>query len=133
MQALHIDLQELRQLINMRLFKGSYFCIIFGDLLLYAIGLISVVAILITGLPYYTMPLSERPHSAMHDQLKPAGIWGHGLGILGSLMMILLLGYSLRQSLERSVVPPPLRPLAPLLRAAMQAGQVTSEQYYGAW
>jgi hypothetical protein len=33
----------------------------------------------------------------MHAQLKPAGIWGHGLGIIGSAMLILLLVYSLRK------------------------------------
>jgi hypothetical protein len=65
--------------------------------ILYAFGFILVAAVLITGLPYYTMPLSERPHSAMHNQLKPAGIWGHGLGIVGTAMILLLLLYSVRK------------------------------------
>lgn len=64
---------------------------------LYAAGFIFVAAVLVTGLPYYLLPLSERPHSDMHTQLKPGGIWGHGLGIVGTAMILLLLLYSLRK------------------------------------
>jgi len=64
---------------------------------LYAIGLIFVTAMLITGLSYYMQPLSERPHSPMHTQLKPAGFWGHGMGIIGTAMILLLLLYSVRK------------------------------------
>jgi hypothetical protein len=64
---------------------------------LYAVGFIFILAVLVTGLPYYTLPLSERPHSSMHAQLKPAGVWGHGLGIIGSAMVLLLLLYSARK------------------------------------
>jgi len=64
---------------------------------LYAIGIVFVLAVLVTGMPYYLMPVSERPHSAMHDQLKPAGIWGHGLGVIGTAMILLLLLYSARK------------------------------------
>jgi hypothetical protein len=65
----------------------------------YAAGLCLVLAVLVTGLPYYLLPLVERPHSDMHTQLKPAGIWGHGLGIIGSAMVLLLLLYSARKRL----------------------------------
>lgn len=68
-----------------------------GMRILYAVGIVMVVAVLVTGLPYYTLPLIERPHSAMHEQLKPGGVWGHGLGIVGSAMILLLLLYSLRK------------------------------------
>ena len=64
---------------------------------LYATGLLSVLAVLLTGMPYYLLQLSERPHSDMHAQLKPAGGWGHGLGIIGSAMILLLLLYSARK------------------------------------
>lgn len=63
----------------------------------YAAGFCLVLAVLANGLPYYLLPLSERPHSAMHAQLKPAGIWGHGLGIVGTAMVLLLLLYSARK------------------------------------
>ena len=64
---------------------------------LYAIGIVFVLAVLVTGMPYYLLPVSERPHSPMHDQLKPAGIWGHGLGVIGTAMILLLLLYSARK------------------------------------
>ena len=65
----------------------------------YAAGLCLVLAVLVTGLPYYLLPLAERPHTDMHTQLKPAGIWGHGLGIIGTAMVLLLLLYSARKRL----------------------------------
>lgn len=64
---------------------------------LHALGIVFVAAVLLTGLPYYNMPLSERPHSDMHDALKPAGSWGHGLGVVGTAMLLLLLLYSARK------------------------------------
>lgn len=63
----------------------------------YVMAIVFVVFVLVTGLPYYLLPLSERPHSAMHLQLKPGGNWGHGLGIIGSAMILLLLLYSARK------------------------------------
>jgi hypothetical protein len=65
--------------------------------LLYTFGFIFVLAMLMTGLSYYMQPLSERPHSPMHDQLKPAGFWGHGMGVIGTAMILLLLLYSVRK------------------------------------
>ena len=65
--------------------------------MLYATGFIFVAAVAVTGIPYYLLSLAERTHSTMHAQLKPAGIWGHGLGIIGSAMLILLLLYSIRK------------------------------------
>jgi hypothetical protein len=65
----------------------------------YAAGICLVLAVLVTGLPYYLLTLPERPHSDMHTQLKPAGIWGHGLGIIGTAMVLLLLLYSARKRL----------------------------------
>ena len=65
----------------------------------YAAGLCLVLAVLVTGLPYYLLQLPDRPHSDMHNQLKPAGIWGHGLGIIGTAMVLLLLLYSARKRL----------------------------------
>ncbi len=64
---------------------------------LYAAAFVFVLAMLLTGLPYYLLPLSERPHSDMHLQLKPGGVWGHGMGIVGSAMILLLLLYSARK------------------------------------
>ena len=43
---------------------------------------------LYAGLDYYTLSLHDRAYSDLHDLYKPSRFIGHGLGILGSLMMI---------------------------------------------
>ena len=43
----------------------------------------------INGYQYYSLPVEERFFSASHASLKPSGSWGHGFGIIGTLMMIL--------------------------------------------
>ncbi len=50
---------------------------------------------------YYIQTLVERPHHDRHHVLKPSGVIGHGLGIVGSLMLILLLSYSVRKRFKR--------------------------------
>lgn len=47
------------------------------------------VILLLNGLEYYRTGLEERTYSSGHDTLKPSGILGHGLGILGSLLIII--------------------------------------------
>jgi len=64
---------------------------------LYSTGFIFAVAVAVKGFEYYNLPLLERPYSVVHRLFKPGGAWGHGLGILGSAMMLLLLLYSLRK------------------------------------
>lgn len=50
---------------------------------------ISVTIILgFNGYKYYSTPLHERFFSPDHTTLKPSGSWGHGFGIIGTLMMI---------------------------------------------
>ncbi|MBC8425012.1 hypothetical protein H8E07_12880 [bacterium] len=49
------------------------------------------------GLDFYTTPLIDRPHNPDYREFRPAGRVGHGIGILGSLMIIMLLLYSLRK------------------------------------
>jgi hypothetical protein len=53
-----------------------------------------------TGSDFYSTPLAERPHHEDFRSLRPAGRVGHGLGILGSLMLITLLIYSLRKRMK---------------------------------
>ena len=50
------------------------------------------VFLLINGLEYYRTGLEERVFNSGHDTLKPSGILGHGLGILGSLLIIIGVG-----------------------------------------
>ena len=52
------------------------------------------------GYDYYTLPLQDRAFSDMHEVFKPSGVLGHGLGVVGSLMMVVGVGmYSLRKRL----------------------------------
>lgn len=60
-----------------------------------AAGLVGWV--LVTGWSYYGTGLEERPRHDQFRSLRPAGPIGHGLGILGSAMVLLLLLYSLRK------------------------------------
>jgi hypothetical protein len=111
--------------------------------ILYAAGIVFVLAVLVTGLPYYTLLLTERPHSGMHEQLKPGGIWGHGLGIVGSAMVLLLLLYSLRKRRGFGLRVGPLRrwldvhilfgimgPLLITLHTAMKFHGIVSISYF---
>ena len=53
---------------------------------------------LIEGLAYYLAPFTERPYLELHDIYKPSGVIGQGLGILGTLMMVVgVVSYMLRK------------------------------------
>lgn len=53
---------------------------------------------LMDGLAYYLTPLTERPFTDLHDSYKPSGLVGQGLGILGTLMMVIgVSSYMLRK------------------------------------
>jgi len=57
---------------------------------------------LYAGLEYYTLPLHDRAYSDLHEWYKPSGLVGHGLGILGSLMMVGGVAmYSVRKRVRR--------------------------------
>ena len=54
------------------------------------------------GLEYYSLSLHDRAYSDLHDTYKPSGLIGHGLGILGSLMMIVGVAmYTTRKRVRR--------------------------------
>ncbi len=54
--------------------------------------------ILIKGLPYYQTPLAERFYHPSHDLFKPSGLLGHGMGVFGSLCILIgVLGYMIRK------------------------------------
>ena len=62
------------------------------------VGISVTILLAINGFQYYTTPLEERFFSPDHISLKPSGTWGHGLGIIGTLMMIVGVGvYMLRK------------------------------------
>ncbi|NUN10172.1 MAG: hypothetical protein HUU54_13450 [Ignavibacteriaceae bacterium] len=62
-----------------KLYIGSFF----------VIGIISASLLIINGHNYYSSPVSERFWIEQHNSLKPSGSIGHGLGIVGTLMMII--------------------------------------------
>jgi hypothetical protein len=50
------------------------------------------------GSTYYTTSLEERFYHPEHNHLKPSGIYGHGLGIIGTLLIIIgVFGYMARK------------------------------------
>jgi len=66
------------------------------------IGISVTILFAINGYNYYTTPLEERFFSPDHISLKPSGALGHGLGIIGTLMMILGVGiYMIRKRYKR--------------------------------
>jgi len=52
------------------------------------VGISVTILLAIYGFDYYTTPLEERFFNSNHNLLKPSGALGHGLGIIGTLMMI---------------------------------------------
>ena len=72
---------------------------LFGSFLfvLYIAGLAVLAYGAWQGWEYYRMPPIERPHAVLHESLKPGGFVGHGYGIIGSSMILLLFLYSARK------------------------------------
>ncbi len=54
----------------------------------FIIGIAVVALLTINGYEYYKTPVEERFFNENHSALKPSGVLGHGVGIVGSLMMI---------------------------------------------
>ena len=60
--------------------------------------ILATIYLIYTGYSYYALPLEERFYHPNHDWFKPSGIYGHGLGILGTCMMLFGVGiYILRK------------------------------------
>ncbi len=53
-----------------------------------------------TGWDFYTTAYADRPHHENFRDLRPAGFIGHGLGIFGTLMVLLLLLYTARKRVK---------------------------------
>jgi hypothetical protein len=62
-----------------KIYVGSFF----------VVGAVVMVLLAINGYDYYSTPLEERFFNYQHTSLKPSGDWGHGFGIIGTMMMIL--------------------------------------------
>ena len=57
--------------------------------ILSAIVALALAAIIYKGYAYYKVSMEERFFHPDHLSLKPSGILGHGMGIIGSILMIL--------------------------------------------
>lgn len=110
---------------------------------LYVVSIGIIVLIALAGLPYYLTSVSERPHSELHADFKPGGLWGHGLGIIGSSMIIIMLSYSLRKRRKFGLKKGPLNkwlsihiylgvigPLLITLHTAMKFGGIVSISFF---
>lgn len=65
-------------------------------------GLSSLLLLTYHGYDYYTTSLEERFFNSSHTMLKPSGLLGHGLGIIGSLMMLVGVGvYVVRKRVRK--------------------------------
>jgi len=66
------------------------------------VGISVTILFAINGYNYYTTPIEERFFSPDHIALKPSGAIGHGLGIIGTLLMIIGVGiYMIRKRYKR--------------------------------
>jgi len=57
--------------------------------ILVAIVFITLITLLYKGMSYYKLNLEDRVYHQDHALLKPSGTLGHGMGIIGSLFMII--------------------------------------------
>ncbi|KAA3659736.1 MAG: hypothetical protein DWQ10_08255 [Calditrichaeota bacterium] len=70
----------------------DYFLII-----LYTSTITILLFYLYDGLSFYFTPFIERAHHTDYRNLRPAGFRGHGFGIIGTAMLLLLFLYSARK------------------------------------
>jgi hypothetical protein len=57
-----------------------------------ALALVIILTIAVLswyGYSFYKLPLEERFFNPAYELLKPGGIWGHGLGIIGTIFIIM--------------------------------------------
>lgn len=58
------------------------------------IVILTTIYLFYIGLPYYVTPMEERFYHPNHDYFKPSGLFGHGLGIVGTLLILIgVFGY----------------------------------------
>jgi thioredoxin reductase/NAD-dependent dihydropyrimidine dehydrogenase PreA subunit len=64
------------------------------------VGIILLAYLYYVGRNYYWLPLAKRVRSPLHDYLKPGGTWGHGIGIVATLVMMSNFLYILRKNVR---------------------------------
>lgn len=66
----------------------------------FTIGALIVAGLTVVGWDYYRLPLSQRLRSPLHQMLRPAGLWGHGVGVVATLFMLSNFLYAARKRLR---------------------------------
>jgi hypothetical protein len=62
------------------------------------IVVLTAVFLFYKGVPYYSTPVEERFYHPDHNWFKPSGVFGHGLGIVGTLLILIgVFGYMARK------------------------------------
>jgi hypothetical protein len=64
------------------------------------VGVAVVAGLVAVGWKYYLLPRGLRYKSPDHAFLKPSGLWGHGVGVLATMFMLLNFVYPLRKRLS---------------------------------
>ncbi len=55
-------------------------------------------SLLLNGIPYYSTSIEERFYHPDHNLFKPSGVFGHGLGIVGTLLILIgVFGYQAKK------------------------------------
>ncbi len=65
--------------------------------ILFTLGALIIASLVVVGWEYYLLPRAERRASPFHDMLRPAGLWGHGVGIAATLFMLSNFLYAIRK------------------------------------
>ena len=53
-----------------------------------ALGVVILAGLWWVGRNYYWLPPAQRPFSPLHKALKPGGPWGHGIGVVATVVML---------------------------------------------
>lgn len=64
---------------------------------LFVLGALIVAALFVVGWDYYRVPVAERLQHPAHKLLRPAGTWGHGVGIVATVVMMSNFLYAVRK------------------------------------
>lgn len=68
---------------------------------LFVVGALIVATLFVVGQDYYRLPVAARAQHPGHAFLKPAGPWGHGVGIVATMVMLSNFLYAVRKRWER--------------------------------
>jgi len=60
-------------------------------------SILLMASLAIYGASYYLLPIDERPYSPKHALLRPSGVIGLKLGILGTILFFIIFLYALRK------------------------------------